>query len=83
MSTIPIEALKLAERLSAAGFTAEQADALARAIAENQSELATTRDLDVALTCEIDPLKGDLLLLKCLCGLILVGILVLGVLLWS
>ena len=50
---------------------------------KRKPSLATKRDLDVALTCEIDPLKADLLLLKCLSGLILVGILVLGVLLWS
>jgi hypothetical protein len=83
VSTFPSDALKLAERLLAAGFSAQQADALARAIVETHTELATKRDLDVALTCEIDPLKADLLLLKCLSGLILVGILVLGVLLWS
>jgi hypothetical protein len=82
VSTVTTDALKLAERLLSAGFSAEQADALVRAIAESQTELATKRDLDVALTCEIEPLKADLLLLKCLSGLILVGILVLGALLW-
>jgi hypothetical protein len=47
MSAVPVDTLKLAERLQAGGFTAEQARAAASALAEVAAgaEIATKRDL--------------------------------------
>jgi hypothetical protein len=47
MSAVPFDTLKLADRLQAGGFTAEQAHAAASALAEVAAgaEMATKRDL--------------------------------------
>ena len=60
MSTITFDSLKLSDKLKSAGFTADQAEAVVRVIAEAQDELVTNRGLDVALS----PLKTDMAVLK-------------------
>ena len=60
MATITFDSLKISDKLKASGFTAEQAEAVVRVIAETQDELATKKDLDVALA----PLKTDLAVLR-------------------
>ena len=69
MSTITIDSLKLSDRLKTAGFTAEQAEAVVRVIAEAQDDLATKKDLQMTLDQVINPLKADLLVLKWAVGL--------------
>ena len=70
MSTITFDSLKLSDKLKTAGFTAEQAEAVVRVIAEAQDELVTKKDLDIALA----PLKADVNLLKWMMGFVLAGI---------
>ena len=70
MSTITFDSLKLADKLKTAGFTAEQAEAVVRVIAEAQDELVTKKDLDIALA----PLKADVNLLKWMMGFVLAGV---------
>lgn len=60
MATITFDSLKLSDKLKASGFTAEQAEAVVRVIAEAQDDLVTKKDLDVALS----PIKIDLAVLK-------------------
>jgi hypothetical protein len=60
MATITFDSLRVADKLKSAGFTAEQAEAVVRVIAEAQEDLATVKDLDAALS----PLKTDLAVLK-------------------
>lgn len=60
MATITFDSLKLSDKLKASGFTAEQAEAVVRVIAEAQDDLVTKKDLDLALS----PIKIDLAVLK-------------------
>ena len=60
MATITSDSLRVADKLKSAGFTAEQAEAVVRVIAEAQEDLVTLKDLDAALS----PLKTDLAVLK-------------------
>ena len=60
MATITFDSLRVADKLKTAGFTAEQAEAVVRVIAEAQEDLVTRKDLDAALS----PLKMDLAVLK-------------------
>ena len=60
MATITFDSLRVSDKLKSAGFTAEQADAVVRVIAEAQDDLVTRKDLDAALS----PLKMDLAVLK-------------------
>jgi hypothetical protein len=60
MATITFDSLRVADKLKSAGFTAEQAEAVVRVIAEAQEDLVTIKDLDAALS----PLKTDLAVLK-------------------
>jgi len=60
MATITFDALRVADKLKSAGFTAEQAEAVVRVIAEAQEDLVTIKDLDAALS----PIKTDLAVLK-------------------
>jgi len=69
MSTITFDSLKLSDKLKMAGFTADQAEAVVRVIAEAQDELVTKKDLQLALDQVISPLKADLLVLKWAVGL--------------
>jgi len=70
MSTITFDSLKLSDKLKTAGFTAEQAEAVVRVIAEAQDDLVTKKDLDIALA----PIKADVNLLKWMMGFVLAGI---------
>ncbi len=60
MATITFDSLRVSDKLKSAGFSAEQAEAVVRVIAEAQDELVTRKDLDAALS----PLKTDLAVLK-------------------
>lgn len=75
MSAVPFDTLKFAKRLKEAGFTEQQADALASAEAELiEAKLATKRDLndlevalrrdlkevEAKLTRDIEALRADL-----------------------
>mgnify|MGYP000232178564 CR=1 FL=1 len=60
MATITFDSLRVAEKLKSAGFTAEQAEAVVRVIAEAQEDLVTVKDLDAALS----PFKIDFAVLK-------------------
>jgi hypothetical protein len=60
VATITFNSLRVADKLKSAGFTAEQAEAVVRVIAEAQEDLVTIKDLDAALS----PLKTDLAVLK-------------------
>lgn len=61
MASIPFDTLRFSERLQAGGFPADQAKALAEALAAYGSgTLVTKTDLDVALA----PIRADLGLLK-------------------
>ncbi len=60
MATITFDSLRVADKLKSAGFTAEQAEAVVRVIAEAQEDLVTVKDLDAALA----PLKTDLAVLR-------------------
>jgi len=70
MATITFDSLKLSDRLKTAGFTAEQAEAVVRVIAEAQDELVTKKDLEIALA----PVKADIHLLKWMMGFVLAGV---------
>ena len=79
MATIAFDSLRIRDKLKASGFTAEQAEAVARVIAETQDELVTKKDLQLALEQSINPLKADLLVLKWAVGLnTALGLLILG-----
>ena len=69
MATITFDSLKISDKLKASGFTAEQAEAVVRVIAETQDELVTKKDLQLALEQTINPLKADLLVLKWAVGI--------------
>ena len=69
MATITFDSLKLADRLKTAGFSADQAEAVVRAISEAQDELVTKKDLQLSLDQVINPIKADLLVLKWAVGL--------------
>lgn len=72
MATITFDSLKLAEKLKAQGFTAEQAEAVVRVIAEAQDDVVTKRDLEIALgplRTDLATLKSDLNVLKWALGL--------------
>lgn len=69
MATITFDSLRLADRLKTAGFSADQAEAVVRAISEAQDELVTKKDLQLSLDQVINPIKADLLVLKWAVGL--------------
>jgi hypothetical protein len=56
---VPFDTLKLARRLEAAGFPAQQAGDMSEAIAEAVSQLATKADIE-ALKADIELLKRDM-----------------------
>ncbi|MDO8440823.1 MAG: DUF1640 domain-containing protein, partial [Polaromonas sp.] len=70
MASITFDSLKLSDRLKTAGFTAEQAEAVVRVIAEAQDELVTKKDLEIAWA----PVKADIHLLKWMMGFVLAGV---------
>ena len=77
MSTITIDSLKLSDKLKTAGFTAEQAEAVVRVIAEAQDDLVTKKDLDIALApirIDLAVLKTEITQIKWMLGFVVAGI---------
>jgi hypothetical protein len=70
MATITFDTLELTESLKRVGISAEQAEAVVRAIAKAQDQLVTKNDLDVALY----PIRTDLAVIKWMIGLLLAGV---------
>jgi hypothetical protein len=70
MATVTFDTLELVEKLKAAGFAQEQAEAVVRAIGTAQDQLVTKPDLQEALA----PIRTDLTLLKWMMGAILAGV---------
>ena len=75
MTSVTFHTLKFVEKLKASAMPDGKAKAIAEAFrdARSDAELVTKKDLQIELT----PLKGDLLLLKWMMGLVLGGILAL------
>lgn len=75
MASVTFDTLKFVEKLTASGMPDAEAKAIAEAFRDAQSdaELVTKKDLQI----ELAPLKGDLLLLKWMVGLVLGGIMAL------
>jgi len=74
MTTITFDTLQLVDKLKAAGFPPEQAEAVIRAIGEAQAELVTTAYLDHTLERTLAPLRTDLTVLKWMMGVLLAGV---------
>lgn len=81
MTTITFDTLKYVDRLKEAGVPAAQAEAEARALAEalssGASELATRHDLkelELRIDAKFETLKGELMLIKWMLGILLGGI---------
>ena len=74
MTTITFDTLHLVDKLKAAGFPPEQAEAVVRAIGEAQEELVTKIYLDHTLEKTLAPIRTDLTLLKWMMGLLLAGV---------
>ena len=70
MPTIRVDTLPRVDKLKAAGFPPEQAEAVVRAISEAQSALVTKADLEQALA----PLRTDLTVLKWMMEMLLAGV---------
>lgn len=64
MTTITFDTLALVDKLKAASFSQEQAEAVVRVIADAQTEIVTRTYLDAKLQQELAPLKTDLAVLK-------------------
>ena len=77
MSTITFDSLKLSDKLKASGFTAEQAEAVVRVIAEAQDDLVILKDLDIALAplkTDTAVIKTEMVQIKWMLGLVLGGL---------
>ena len=74
MVTVTFDTLKLVDKLKAAGLPPEQAEAVVRVIAEAQDELATRKDIELAIELALSPIRTDLTLLKWMVGFVLAGI---------
>ncbi|MCL2161783.1 MAG: CCDC90 family protein [Betaproteobacteria bacterium] len=72
MNTITFDTLKAANKLKAAGFTPEQAEAVAATMRDSteSADLVTRKDLQI----ELAPIKADILLLKWMVGVIVAGV---------
>ena len=88
MNTIAFDTHATVKRLTASGFTTEQAEAqvavLADALSTNLDDLATKRDLkeletrmEVRLEKELSPLRTDMAIAKWMLGIIVGGVIVL------
>lgn len=74
MATVTFDTLELVEKLKAAGFQQDQAEAVVRVIAKAQDELVTKTHLDSTLEKMLAPLQTDLAVLKWMMGLLLAGV---------
>ncbi len=70
MATMTFDTLELTESLKKAGISAEQAEAVVRAIAKAQEQLLTKTDLETSLM----PIRTDLAVLKWMMGVLLAGV---------
>jgi hypothetical protein len=75
MATVTFDTLQLVDKLKAAGFQQEQAEAVIRVIAEAQDTLVTKEYLDNKFDNKLSPIYTDLAVLKWMMGLMLAGIL--------
>jgi hypothetical protein len=77
MTTVSFNTFELVDRLKAAGFAQEQAEAVVRIISDAQNELVTKCDLKDAFrefdATVIAPLKTDLAVLKWMMGGLIAG----------
>lgn len=64
------DTFKLVDRLKAAGFASEQAEAIVRIISEAQDDLVTRKDLQI----ELAPVRTDSAVLKWMMGVLLAGV---------
>lgn len=71
MTTVTFDTQELVNKLRAAGFAQEQAEAVVRAIADSHKELVTKDYLDIRL----GPIYTDLALLKWMVGILIAGVL--------
>lgn len=74
MTRITFDTLQRVDKLKAAGFPPEQAEAVIRAIGEAQEELVTKTYLDVTLEKTLAPIRTDLTVLKWMMGMLLAGV---------
>ena len=74
MPTVTFDTLELVEKLKAAGFQQDQAEAVVRVIAKAQDELVTKTHLDNTLEKMLAPIRTDLAVLKWMMGLLLAGV---------
>jgi hypothetical protein len=75
MATVTFDTLQLIDKLKAAGFQQEQAEAVIRVIAEAQDTLVAKEYLDNKFDNKLSPIYTDLAVLKWMMGLMLAGIL--------
>jgi len=71
MTTVTFDTLQLVDKLKAAGFAPEQAEAVVRVIVDSQNQLLTKTDLEIALSS----IRTDLAVLKWMMGVLLAGVL--------
>jgi len=74
MATITFDTLKLVDKLKAAGFQQDQAEAVVRVVAEAQDELVTKAYLDSALEKALGPIRTDQAVFKWMMGVLLAGV---------
>ena len=86
MTTVAFDTLKFSKRLKEAGFSESQAEALAEAIkdAGGEAEIATKvdvadvkrdiKELELKIDARFESLRGELILVKWMLGLLLGGI---------
>lgn len=74
MPTVTFDTLKLVEKLKAAGFPQDQAEAVVRVIVDAQDELVTKAYLDNTLEKSLAPIRTDLAVLKWMMGFLLAGV---------
>jgi hypothetical protein len=75
MATSSFDTYKLVDRLRAAGFNDQQAEAVVRVLAESQETLVTRDYLDLKLEQGLSPIRAELLVVKWMLGVLLAGVL--------
>ena len=82
MTTITFDTLKLVRKLESAGFSIDQAEAVADAFrdASGEADLASKRDireLELKIESRFEQVKGELTLIKWMLGIMLGGVMAL------
>ena len=82
MATITFDTLKFVRKLESAGFSMNQAEAVADAFrdASGEAELASKRDireLELKIESRFEQVKGELTLIKWMLGIMLGGVMAL------